>query len=70
MLRINGRVSLNFGIEVEEQCSDAAVGAEVIRHKDGCILLLGGKPFVMDGPTAVRLAWDLCVMFQDSQKQG
>lgn len=55
------------GIEVGEQLLVPASRAEVVRHGDGCILLLGDKSFIVDASTAIRLAWDLCVMFQNSR---
>lgn len=61
--------ALNRDIEVEERSIEPVEAAEAVRHGDGCLLLLNGKPFMVDEKTAVRLAWDLCVMFQESKPQ-
>lgn len=54
------------GIEVAEHL-ELVTEAMAIRHSEGCLLLLGGKPILVDEQTAIQLAWDLCVMFQESR---
>lgn len=61
---------MSFGIEVNEKTIELTYAAEALRHSNGCLLLLDGKPFLIDEQTAVRLAWDLCVMFQKASVQG
>jgi len=58
---------MTLGIEVQEQQIEAANHASVVRHGDGCIVMLGQKPFALDAETAMRSAWDLCVMFQNAR---
>lgn len=54
-------------IEVQEQRTETATRANVAPHGEGCILIVGDKSFALDAETAMRLAWDLCVMFQEAR---
>lgn len=57
-------------IEVQEQDLETTSRANVVRHGAGCIVMMDEKPFALDAETAMRLAWDLCVMFQDVRQQS
>jgi hypothetical protein len=56
-------------IEVQEERLETAKQAAAVRHGAGCVVMMGEKAFALDAETAMRLAWDLCVMFQDARAQ-